>query len=187
MVEQDTNRGEKAMKRKNTAKDDLLAAIEKARGKGAEYICHVGSDASLRVEEVIDSINRLPDNLGQEAEKLMRWYECDATGRRIIRAREIYGGLTTHQSGVIVWNGSTDVFCGNWFETTGLPRSFGPPDTTGEGKKLFAVCLEREDLDEDTLELAFGAAAGKGDRTPSISEAFRVNDLATVITFDGWP
>jgi hypothetical protein len=175
------------MKRKTTAKENMLADLDKARGKGAEFICYAGSDDAVRIADAIDAISRLPDDLGHGASELARWYESDATGRRIVRTREIYGGLTSHQSGVIIWNGSADVFCGNWFETMGLPRSFGPPDMTGEGKKLLAIRLEREDLDEDTLELAFEAAATRGDRTPTISEVFRVNDLATIITFDGWP
>ena len=175
------------MKRKTTQREQLQVAIDEARRKGAEFVCYAGRNDAVRVEDAIETIRRLPEDLGDEADELARWYECDTTGRKIIRAREIFGGLTRHQSGVIVWSGSAEIFCGNWIDTRGMPRSFGPPDISGEGKKLVAVCLEPQQLDDDTLELAFKAADARGDRSPSISEVFRVNDLATIITFDGWP
>jgi hypothetical protein len=175
------------MKKKTNVRQKLLEEIGKAKTKGAEFVNYGGRDAVVRIDDAIDYISQLPEEPESADEEATRWYECDAAGNMIIRAREIFGGLTRHETGVIVWDGSADVFCGNWIETNGLPRSFGPPDGTGEGKKLVAVCMDLQTLDDDTLELAVKAALAKGDKTPSIHEAFRVNDQVTIITFNGWP
>jgi hypothetical protein len=167
-------------------KQKLLDAIDGAMSSGAEYISYGGIGDTVKIDNAIEYIQRLPDDLGDAAEDLTRWYECDASGNRIIRAKEIYGGITTRGSGVIVLNGSAEVFCGNWVGAKGLPQVFGSFDETGTSRMFVAVCLSWKDLDEDTLELAFNAANAKGDKSPTISEVFRVNDMATIITFDGW-
>lgn len=173
------------MKRKSTPRQKLLDAMEQSGRKGAEFISYGGHDDVVRIEVAIERLRQLPEGLDSDENGITRWYECDTSGNRIIRTREIYGGMTKHESGVIVWNGSADLFCGNWIELKGKP--LGPPDITGEGKKLVAVCLDRQHLDDDTLELAFAAARDKGDKSPTISEVFRVNEIATIITFEGWP
>lgn len=175
------------MKRRASPRDALIEAIEEARDKGAEYIRYGGYDTATDVKQFIEQIRSLPEELGAEHADLNRWFECDADGNRIIRSKEIYGFITNHETGVIVWNGSDEVFCGNWGAIRGLPRSFGPAEIPGESRSMTAVCIDRHALDDDTLELAFDAAMNKGDKTPTIHEVFRINNTATIITFDGWP
>jgi hypothetical protein len=174
------------MRQIRTIKQKLMDSIEKARANGAEYVCYGNILNAVRIDNAIEYIQGLPDDLGTAAEELIRWYECDAAGNRIIRAKEIYGGITRRGSGVIIRDGSTDVFCGSWTGSKGIPNSSGTAEDMGAAKKLIAVTLSWKDLDEDTLELAFDAAHAKGDKSPSISEVFRVNDSVTIITFNGW-
>ena len=176
------------MKKRISARDKLLAELAAARDKGAEFICYAGQDAAVRIEKAMEVIGRMSEELADDAEKsVLHWHECDRDGRRVVRGPEINPGLTTHQSGVIVWSGSAEVFCGNWCDARGVPGLFEPSAAGKRGRQLAAVCIERQELDEDTLELAFEAAVARGDRSPSISEVFRVNGQATIITFDGWP
>jgi hypothetical protein len=175
------------MKRKSTPREKLLIEMETAERNGTEFVSYGGRDDIVTIGVAIERLLQLPGEQGNDGYDPSKWYECDASGNRIIRTREIYGGLTRHESGVIVWNGSADPFCGTWVELKGMPRSFGPPNLDGEGRKLVAVCLGRQNLDDDTLELAFAAARAKGDKTPTISEVFRVNEMATIITFESWP
>ncbi len=175
------------MKQKATKREKLIDEIDRARHHGAEFISYPGHENAIRIEKAIEYLERMPEELVGMSGDIARWYECDTSGNRLIRAREIYEGLTMHASGVIVWDGSADTYCGEWIGLKGMPRSFGAPDTSGEGRKLVAVCLERQRLDEDTLELAFKAAYARGDSSPSVHEVFRVNELATIVTFEGWP
>lgn len=179
--------GVETMKQKTHEREQLLDAIGKARSNGAEFIFFGGQDRSMAIDDAMSYLRRQPEDLGGNAEEFNRWYECDAVGNRILRTKEIYGGITRHESGVLVWNGSSDVFCGNWGGIKGLPRPFGPAETPGESRSMVAVSLDPQFLDDDTLELACNAAIRKGDKTPRIHEAFRVNDTATIVTFDGWP
>jgi hypothetical protein len=167
-------------------KQKLLDAIEKAKANDAEYISYGSTINAVRIDDAISYIQQLNEDLGNSMEDLTRWFECNAAGQRIFRAKEIYDGITRHGTGVIVWDGSSNVFCGSWIGAQGIPPSFDHHDEAGTGKKLVAVSLNWNDLDEDTLELAFNAAHSKGDKSPSISEVFRINDAATIITFDGW-
>lgn len=175
------------MKKRAKERRMLIDALEQARHKGAEFVNYPGHENPIRIGSAIEYLERMPEDLVGISEEIAKWYECDTAGNRLIRVREIYGGLTRHVSGVIVWYGSAEVFCGEWVGLKGMPRSFGPPDPTGEGRMLVAVCLAPERLDDDTRELAFNAAYRKGDRTPSLHEVFRVNELATIVTFDNWP
>jgi hypothetical protein len=175
------------MKQKATKRRKLIDAIERSRHKGADFVCYPGHENPVRIDSAIEYLERMPEDLAGISEQIARWYECDSAGNRIIRVREIYGGLTRHVSGVIVWDGSADVFCGEWVGLKGMPRSFGPPDPTGEGRMLVAKCLEPERLDDDARELVYGAAYRKGDKSPTLHEVFRVNELATIVTFDSWP
>lgn len=163
----------------------MIEAIETARQKGAEFICIVGHDTPFTPNEAIGFLSRQPeeafDGLREETEN---WYESDIDGHRIIRAKGIYGGLTRHESGVIVRNGSDDVFCGNWGSVEGLPGQAG---RFGQSHGLVAVLLDPQALDDDTLELACRAARDKGDLIPTLHEVFRIGDTATIITFNGWP
>lgn len=174
------------MRKNRTMKQKLLDGIDDAMENGAEYISYGGTGDTVMINDAIAYFQRLPDDLGDAAENVTRWYECDASGNRIIRAKEIYGGITKRGTGVVVWEGSSEAFCGSWVGAKGLPHAFGSTEEMGNGKKLIAVCLSWKDLDEDTLELAFDAATAKGDKSPTISEVFRVNDMVTIITFDGW-
>jgi hypothetical protein len=174
------------MRQIRTPKQKLMESIEKAKANGAEYVSYGNTISAIMIDVAIEYIQELPDDLGSAATDVMRWYECDTAGNRIIRAKEIYGGITMCGSGVIIQDGSAEVFCGSWIGSKGIPNSNGATDDMGAGKKLIAVTLSWKDLDEDTLELAFGAAHAKGDKSPSISEVFRVNDSMTLITFDGW-
>ncbi len=88
------------------------------------------------------------------------------------------------KAGVIVRNGSDDVFCGNWGSVEGLPGQAG---RFGQSHDLVAVLLDPQALDDDTLELACRAARDKGDLIPTLHEVFRIGDTATIITFNGWP
>ncbi|HWQ26868.1 MAG TPA: hypothetical protein VN367_08845 [Chlorobaculum sp.] len=174
------------MKQTRTIKQKLTDSIEKARADGAEYVCYGGVLNAVRIDNAIEYIQELPDDPGIAANDIMGWYECDAAGNRIIRAKEIFNGITRFGSGVIIRDGSTDVFCGSWIGSKGIPNSGGATVGMGTAEKLIAVTLSWKDLDEDILELAFDAAHAKGDKSPSISEVFRVNDSVTLITFDGW-
>jgi hypothetical protein len=175
------------MKRKTGDLRTLIDAIREVGEHGAEFICLGGPDVVLTVNEALEYLERLPEGSGVTAEDIGKWYECDIDGNSIIRTKALYGGLTGHETGVIVWNGSAEVFCGNWGAFRGLPCPSGSAETSKECKNMVAVLLDRYSIDDDTLDLAFAAARKKGDRTPSIHEVFKVNDMATVITFDGWP
>jgi hypothetical protein len=174
------------MRQIRTIKQKLMDSIEKARANGAEYVYYGNVLNAVRIDNAIEYIQELPDDLGIAARDLMGWYECDAAGNRIIRAKEIFEGITMRGSGVIIRDGSTDVFCGSWVGSKGIPNSGGAIEGMVTSEKLIAITLSWKDLDEDTLELAFDAAHAKGDKSPSISEVFRVNDSVTLITFDGW-
>jgi hypothetical protein len=174
------------MRQIRTIKQKLMASIEKAGENGAEYVCYGNIINAVKIENAIEYIQELPDDLGIAAKDLMKWYECDAAGNRIIRAKEIFEGITRFGTGVIIRDGSSDVFCGSWVGSKGIPNSSGTTEDMGTTRNLIAVTLSWKDLDEDTLELAFDAAHAKGDKSPSISEVFRVNDSVTLITFDGW-
>lgn len=163
----------------------MVEAIAKAGETGAEFISISGQENPFTPKEAIAFLNRQPDEPFETVRKgEAGWYESDIDGHRIIRTKRIYGGLTRHESGVVVRNGSDDVFCGNWGAIEGLPEEAEP---TGHAHVLVAVHLDPQSIDDDTLELACKAARGKGDLIPTIHEVFRIGDTATIVTFNGWP
>lgn len=92
--------------------------------------------------------------------------------------------LTHYESGAVLFDGSNEVWVGNWAAIDGLPRVFEPVGSIGLGEEMTAkrcaapevakVAMRQEEREQGT-RLSYSGFV-----------AWRVNDIATVVIQKDW-